>query len=186
MPCLAILASALRGSQVICRGAGLPLLRARSSRRKREVTYSARAALSMLRFRSRHQAIKAPISIGTFWTGEMMLRHLGWNEALQLCVRGERLPHALNSFKQGADTIGRIGADLEAIGSASESLRRGVTSLSRIESLLDQMSSPEAQLEEIKRGLERAGIGHWRHYAEPLAPVLPALAQWAERLGYPS
>ena len=69
----------------------------------------------------------------------------------------ERLPEALVSFKQGADTIGRIGADLEAIGSASESLRRGVAALSRIETLLEQMPSSEAQLEEIKRGLERAG-----------------------------
>jgi biopolymer transport protein ExbB/TolQ/uncharacterized protein YukE len=69
----------------------------------------------------------------------------------------ERLPDALISFKQGADTIGRIGADLEAIGSASESLRRGVAALSRIETLLGQMPSSHAELEEIKRGLERAG-----------------------------
>jgi biopolymer transport protein ExbB/TolQ/uncharacterized protein YukE len=69
----------------------------------------------------------------------------------------ERLPDALVSFKQGADTIGRIGADLEAIGSASQSLERGVAALSRIESLLVQMPSSHAELEEIKRGLERAG-----------------------------
>jgi biopolymer transport protein ExbB/TolQ/uncharacterized protein YukE len=69
----------------------------------------------------------------------------------------ERLPDALNSFKQGADTIGRIGADLEAIGSASESLRRGVAALDQIETLLGQMPSSHAELGEIKRGLERAG-----------------------------
>jgi uncharacterized protein YukE len=69
----------------------------------------------------------------------------------------ERLPDALNSFKQGADSIGRIGADLEAIGSASESLRRGVASLGRIEDLLGQVPSSHQDLEEIKRGLERAG-----------------------------
>lgn len=69
----------------------------------------------------------------------------------------ERLPDAFYSFKQGADTIGRIGADLEAIGSASESLRRGVATLGRIETLLGQMPSSHAELEEIKRGLERAG-----------------------------
>jgi biopolymer transport protein ExbB/TolQ len=68
----------------------------------------------------------------------------------------ERLPVALASFKQGADTIGRIGADLEAIGSASESLRRGVAALDRIELLLGQMPSSEPHLEDIKRGLERA------------------------------
>ena len=69
----------------------------------------------------------------------------------------ERLPQALVSFKQGADTIGRVGADLEAIGSASESLHSGVAALARIEALLAQMPSSETQLEEIKRGLERAG-----------------------------
>ena len=69
----------------------------------------------------------------------------------------ERLPDALKSFKEGADTIGRIGADLEAIGSASESLRRGVAMLGRIETLLGQIPSTHAELEEIKRGLERAG-----------------------------
>jgi biopolymer transport protein ExbB/TolQ len=69
----------------------------------------------------------------------------------------ERLPGALASFKEGADTIGRIGADLEAIGSASDSLRGGVAALARIEALLAQISSPEPQLEEIRRGLERAG-----------------------------
>ena len=69
----------------------------------------------------------------------------------------ERLPDAFYSFKQGADSIGRIGADLEAIGSASESLRRGVATLGRIETLLGQMPSSHAELEEIKRGLERAG-----------------------------
>ncbi len=76
---------------------------------------------------------------------------------VQFAREMERLPQALASFKQGADTIGRIGADLEAIGSASESLRRGVAALARIETMLAQMPSPEAQLEEIKRGLERAG-----------------------------
>jgi methyl-accepting chemotaxis protein len=69
----------------------------------------------------------------------------------------ERLPEALLSFKQGADTIGRIGNDLEAIGSASESLRAGVSSLARIERVLAELPSPDAQLEEIRRGLERAG-----------------------------
>ena len=69
----------------------------------------------------------------------------------------ERLPQALISFKQGADTIGRIGGDLEAIGSASESLKCSAAALARIEAILGQMPSSTAQLDEIKRGLERAG-----------------------------
>jgi biopolymer transport protein ExbB/TolQ len=71
----------------------------------------------------------------------------------------QRLPEALASFRQGADTIGRIGADLEAIGTAGESLHRGVASLARIEEALAQASTAGAQLEDIRRGLERTGSG---------------------------
>jgi hypothetical protein len=76
---------------------------------------------------------------------------------MQFAKEVERLPRALDSFKQGADAIGRIGADLEALGSASETLGRGVATLSRIETMLAELPRPEAQLEEIKRGLDRAG-----------------------------
>jgi len=37
---------------------------------------------------------------------------------------------------------------------------------------------------QLARGLDLSGIGHWRHYAASLAPVLPLLDAWAERLGY--
>jgi len=77
----------------------------------------------------------------------------------QFATEVERLPQALDSFKQGADAIGRIGADLEALGSAGETLRRGVATLSRIETMLAELPRPEAQLEDIKRGLDRAGLG---------------------------
>jgi hypothetical protein len=70
-----------------------------------------------------------------------------------------RLPEALASFRQGADAIGRVGADLEAIGTAGESLRRGVASLSRIEDAVAQVGKATDQLEEIRRGLERTGTG---------------------------
>jgi biopolymer transport protein ExbB/TolQ len=76
---------------------------------------------------------------------------------LQFATEVERLPRALDSFKQGAETIGRVGADLEAVGTASDSLRRGVATLSNIETLLAQLPSSEARMEEIKRGLDRAG-----------------------------
>jgi biopolymer transport protein ExbB/TolQ/uncharacterized protein YukE len=68
-----------------------------------------------------------------------------------------RLPDALASFRAGADAIGRIGADLEAIGSASDSLRHGVAGLSRIETTLAHLPSPESHLEEIKHRLEQTG-----------------------------
>jgi biopolymer transport protein ExbB/TolQ len=68
----------------------------------------------------------------------------------------ERLPASLAGFERGAESIGQIGSDLEAIGSASESLRRGVTSLVRIESVLTaQQAGPSEHLIEIKRSLDR-------------------------------
>jgi len=77
---------------------------------------------------------------------------------MQFATEVERLPRALESFKHGADAIGRIGSDLEALGSAGETLGRGVATLSRIETMLAQLPSQEAQLDEIKRGLDRAGL----------------------------
>jgi uncharacterized protein YukE/biopolymer transport protein ExbB/TolQ len=71
----------------------------------------------------------------------------------------QRLPEALASFKQGAEVIGRIGADLEAIGTASGSLRYGVASLTRIELALGEIGRTGAQLNEIQRELERTGTG---------------------------
>jgi tetratricopeptide (TPR) repeat protein len=37
---------------------------------------------------------------------------------------------------------------------------------------------------QVIQGLNREGIGHWRHYREQLAPVLPILQPWVERFGY--
>jgi biopolymer transport protein ExbB/TolQ len=68
----------------------------------------------------------------------------------------ERLPASLAGFQRGAEAIGRIGGDLEAVGNASESVRRGVASLARIENLLTaQQAAPPEYLLEIKRGLDR-------------------------------
>ncbi len=76
----------------------------------------------------------------------------------QFAAEVERLTGSLVAFQSGADRISRIGADLEAIGSASESLRRGVAGLARMEAILERLESPQPQLEEIKRGIDRAGV----------------------------
>jgi hypothetical protein len=39
---------------------------------------------------------------------------------------------------------------------------------------------------QLARGLDRSGVGHWRHYSARLEPILPTLARWVERLGYPA
>jgi biopolymer transport protein ExbB/TolQ len=67
----------------------------------------------------------------------------------------DRLPAAMAGFQRGADAIGRIGSDLEAIGTASDSLRRGVATLGRIENTLSVENAPGEHLDEIKRGIDR-------------------------------
>jgi Tfp pilus assembly protein PilF len=47
----------------------------------------------------------------------------------------------------------------------------------------DVASASSAQ---IARGLYSDGAGQWRRYRDQLAPVLPLLAPWVERFGYPS
>jgi hypothetical protein len=69
----------------------------------------------------------------------------------------ERLPAALASFREGADAIGRVGQDLEAIGSASESLAESAASVSRIEAVLAHWPSSDPRLEQIKAGIDRTG-----------------------------
>ena len=39
---------------------------------------------------------------------------------------------------------------------------------------------------QLSRGLSAEGVGAWRRYRDQLAPVLPALAPWVERFGYPA
>jgi tetratricopeptide (TPR) repeat protein len=39
---------------------------------------------------------------------------------------------------------------------------------------------------QLARGLDRSGIEQWRNYGAQLAPILPTLNGWVERLGYPA
>lgn len=39
---------------------------------------------------------------------------------------------------------------------------------------------------QVRAGLNRRGIGRWRQYREALQPVLPVLAPWVGRFGYPA
>jgi biopolymer transport protein ExbB/TolQ len=74
----------------------------------------------------------------------------------QLSATLERLPASLASFQQGAAAIGRVGEELGVLGAAGDSLRRGASSLSRIETALVDSAASDPQLEEIRRGLDRA------------------------------
>ena len=42
-----------------------------------------------------------------------------------------------------------------------------------------------ASAAQIARGLYADGAGQWRRYRVELAPVLPTLAPWVARFGYP-
>jgi hypothetical protein len=76
----------------------------------------------------------------------------------QLAATMDQLPSSMTAFQQGATAIGRLGHDLEVLESAGDSMRRGAATLSRIESALTQSAAPDPQLEEIKRGLDRATL----------------------------
>jgi hypothetical protein len=38
---------------------------------------------------------------------------------------------------------------------------------------------------QVRRGIAGDGVGQWRRYREQMAPVLPLLAPWAAKFGYP-
>jgi hypothetical protein len=38
----------------------------------------------------------------------------------------------------------------------------------------------------VREGLTTSGIGRWRDYRKELTPILPELAPWVERFGYPA
>jgi Tfp pilus assembly protein PilF len=38
---------------------------------------------------------------------------------------------------------------------------------------------------QVIKGLNREGVGQWRHYRDQLAPVFPMLRPWVEKFGYP-
>jgi biopolymer transport protein ExbB/TolQ len=76
----------------------------------------------------------------------------------QLATTMDRLPSSMSSFQEGAEAIGRLGRDLEVLDTAGEAMRRGAATLSRIELALAQSAVPDPQLEEIKRGLDRATL----------------------------
>jgi hypothetical protein len=46
--------------------------------------------------------------------------------------------------------------------------------------LVRSISAPQ-----VARGLYADAVGYWRNYRDQLAPVLPILAPWVERFGYP-
>lgn len=50
----------------------------------------------------------------------------------------------------------------------------------------DTIDLRSASARQVRRGLYAGAVGHWRNYREELAPVLPILALWVARFGYPA
>ncbi len=68
----------------------------------------------------------------------------------------DRLPPSLASLERGVQAIGQLGDELSDVGATSETLRKGVASLTRIEAALAATSGPDEQLEQIRRGVDRS------------------------------
>jgi biopolymer transport protein ExbB/TolQ len=66
-----------------------------------------------------------------------------------------QLPPALAEFRRGADAVGRLGSELEALGELVESARRAAASLGRIEATLAANDGGDEQLEAIRQGIDR-------------------------------
>ena len=77
----------------------------------------------------------------------------------QLAASMDQFPRSMAAFQQGAEAIGRVGNELEVLETAGEAMRQGAASLSRDRNArLAQSAVPDPQLEEIKRGLDRATL----------------------------
>ncbi len=76
----------------------------------------------------------------------------------QLATSMEQFPRSMAAFQQGAEAIGRFGNELEVLVTAGTAIRQGAASLARIERSLAQSAVPDPQLEDIKRGLDRATL----------------------------
>jgi len=73
----------------------------------------------------------------------------------QLAESVQLMPASMLAFRQGAEAIGRIGVEFEALDAFGESARRSAASLARIEEAMARSEGPDPQLQEIKRGLDR-------------------------------
>ena len=97
-------------------------------------------------------------------------------------VYREKLP--LNIFDHRyedmvADFESRVRAVCDFIGVPwSDSMRE----FNKLAPVVDLRSPSAAQ---VRRPLYAEGIGQWRNYSGQLAPILPVLAPWVEKFGYP-
>jgi hypothetical protein len=96
-----------------------------------------------------------------------------YREKLPLDLREHRYEHMVADFDTSLMSICEfIGLDW------SETMRDFRAAAAGI----DRRSASAAQ---VGRGLYADAVGQWRRYREQLAPILPLLAPWVSRFGYP-
>lgn len=68
----------------------------------------------------------------------------------------DRLPAACGELERGSAAVGRLGDDLKVFASTADSVRKGVLTLSRIESALATGAEPDEQLDQIRRSVDKS------------------------------
>jgi tetratricopeptide (TPR) repeat protein len=107
-----------------------------------------------------------------FYAGVMALGDIS-RQKLPLDVFEHRYEDMVGDFET------QVRAVCDFIGIAwSDSMRE----FNKLAPVVD-LRSPSAI--QVRRPLYAEGIGQWRNYADDLAPVLPILAPWVEKFGYP-
>jgi len=95
----------------------------------------------------------------------------------------ERLPLAMRDVRHEAliaDFDGETRRLCEFIGLAWTDSLGGFAAKTQVRAI-QTPSGPQ-----IARGLNAEGIDYWRNYRRQLEPILPILAPWVERFGYPA
>lgn len=93
----------------------------------------------------------------------------------------ERLPLAWADVRH-EDLIEDVEGELDRI--------LGHLGLCRHERMIDVAATANARpirtpsATQVRAGLNRRGLGRWRHYSDLLEPVFPTLAPWVKRFGY--
>jgi hypothetical protein len=99
---------------------------------------------------------------------------LGWlcRERLDLDIHELRYETTVANLEQTArDLTGSLGLEFEpAMPSPREAAQKR------------NINTPSAR--QVVEPIDDRSVGRWRRYEAQLAPVLPLLDQWAERLGY--
>jgi tetratricopeptide (TPR) repeat protein len=79
-----------------------------------------------------------------------------------------------------ADFAGGLRRICEFLGIAFDARMLDVKAQARVRSI----NTPSAR--QVRRGVYKEGEGQWRRYKTELAPILPILAPWVLRFGYPA